>query len=60
MEQNLLMRFVFLGLSLVALVFGYHYFTTQTEIGADLKEDAKNAIFNIFKEEYDNNAEGLE
>lgn len=60
MEQNLLMRFVFLGVFLVALVFGYHYFTTKTEIGADFKEGAKDVIFNIFTQEYDNNAEGLE
>jgi len=60
MQTDTLMRIVFFILAIVGIIIGYHYFTTQTEMGISMKEDASNLIFGIFTDEYDNNAETVE
>lgn len=57
MPKDTVMRIVFFVIALVGVIAGYHYFTTQTEIGIGMKEDASNLIFKVFTNEYDNNAE---
>lgn len=57
MNNELLMRGAVFLIVVCAIAFGMYYFTTKTEVGAELRQGASDTFFNIFTNEYDNNAE---
>lgn len=55
--DNPVVKIVFALIIVLLLFLGFNYFTTETRVGAELKDEASDVIFNLFTDEYERNAE---
>lgn len=57
MLDNPITKLVFTLIVLLIITLALNYYTTETKMGSEMRQQVTDTLFGVFTEEYDHNAE---